>query len=55
VWKTTAAAVTTFVGSIAIPTTGAGAWTQGTGGGRIGIMLPTNARVDNFSGGTVAP
>jgi len=55
VWKTTAAAVTTFVGSVAIPTTGAGAWTQGTGGGRIGLMLPINARVDNFSGGTVAP
>ncbi len=53
VWRTTAAAVTTFVGSVAIPTTGAGAWTQGTVGGRIGIMLPTNARADNFSGGTL--
>jgi len=55
VWKTTGAAVTTFVGSVAIPTSGTGAWTQGTGGGRIGVMLPTNARVDNFAGGTVTP
>lgn len=55
VWKTTAAGVTTFIGNVSIPTTGDGAWTQGTGGGRIGIMLPTNARVDNFRGGTVAP
>lgn len=53
VWKTTAAAVTTFVGSVAIPTSGTGAWTQGTAGGRIGLMLPTTARVDNFSGGTL--
>jgi uncharacterized repeat protein (TIGR01451 family) len=52
VWKT-ASAVTTFVGSVAIPTTGPGAWTQGTGGGRIGLMLPTNARADNFRGGTL--
>jgi uncharacterized repeat protein (TIGR01451 family) len=52
VWKTTAAD-TTFVGSVAIPSSGAGAWTQGTAGGRIGLMLPTTARVDNFSGGTL--
>lgn len=52
VWKTTAA-VTTLVGSVAIPTSGTGAWTQGTAGGRMGLMLPTNARVDNFSGGTL--
>lgn len=52
VWKTTGA-VTTLVGSVAIPTTGTGAWTQGTAGGRIGLMLPTSARVDNFSGGTL--
>lgn len=54
VWKTTGA-TTMFVGSVAIPTTGANAWTQGTGGGRIGIMLPANARIDDFSGGTVSP
>ena len=44
---------TTLVGSITIATSGTGAWTQGTGGGRIGMLLPANARVDNFSGGTV--
>ena len=52
VWKTTGAG-TTFVGSVSIPTSGTGAWTQGAGGGRIGLMLPTNARVDNFSGGSL--
>jgi hypothetical protein len=52
VWKTTGA-TTTFVGGTAIPTSGAGAWTQGTGGGRIGVQLPTGGRVDNFSGATV--
>jgi hypothetical protein len=53
VWRTTAANVTTFVGSVPIPTTGAGAWTQGTGGGRVGLLLPIGARVDDFAGGTV--
>lgn len=53
VYKTTAANVTTFVGGVAIPTTGTGAWTQGTGGGRIGMQLPNGARVDDFRGGTV--
>jgi len=38
---------------VAIPTSGIGSWTPGTGGGRIGLGLPTNARVDNFSGGTL--
>lgn len=52
VWKTTGV-TTALVGSVAIPTSGAGAWTQGTGGGRVGVMLPTGARVDKFSGGTV--
>jgi len=52
VWKTSGA-TTTFLGSVTIPTSGTGAWTQGTGGGRIGLMLPTNARVDNFSGATL--
>jgi len=42
-----------FVGSVTIPTSGAGAWTQGTGGGRIGIQLPTGQRVDNFRGATL--
>ncbi len=52
VWKTSGA-TTTLVGTVTIPTTGAGAWTFGTGGGRIGIQLPADARVDNFSGGTL--
>ncbi len=26
---------------------------KASGGGRIGLQLPTNARVDNFSGGTL--
>ncbi len=49
----TSGATTTEIGSVTIPTAGAGAWTQGTGGGRIGIQLPATGRVDNFSGGTV--
>jgi hypothetical protein len=49
----TSGATTTLLGSVAIPTSGSGAWTQGTGGGRIGIYLPTGQRVDNFSGGTI--
>jgi len=52
VWKTSGTTVT-YLGSVAIPTSGTGAWTQGTGGGRIGLMLPINARVDNFAGGTL--
>ncbi len=52
VFKTTGA-TTTLLGSVAIPTIGTGAWTQGTGGGRIGMQLPIGQRVDNFSGGTV--
>lgn len=52
VWKTTGA-TTTFIGSVTIPTSGAGAWTQATGGGRIGMLLPVGGRVDNFAGGTV--
>lgn len=49
----TSGATTTSVGNITIPTSGTGAWAQGTGGGRIGMLLPANARVDNFAGGTV--
>jgi hypothetical protein len=52
VWKTDGNTIT-FLGSVAIPTTGIGAWTQGTGGGRIGIQLPNNAQIDNFAGGLV--
>jgi hypothetical protein len=52
VWKTSGA-TTTFLGSVSIPTSGSGAWTQGTGGGRIGMQLPAGARVDNFAGATV--
>jgi hypothetical protein len=36
---------------VQLPTTGGNAFTTGTG--RIGIQVPTNSRVDNFSGGTV--
>ena len=43
----------TAIGAVTIPTSGAGAWTFGTGGGRIGLLLPTNQRVDNFNGGTI--
>jgi len=53
VWKT-AGATTTFLGSVALPTTGNVASNTGnfvTGTGRIGILLPQNARVDNFAGG----
>ena len=48
VWKTTVGVVnvTTYLGSL----TPIGTW---TGGGRIGMQLPVNARVDNFAGGTV--
>jgi hypothetical protein len=52
VFKTSGGA-TTHVGTVTIPTGGAGAWTQGTGGGRIGIQLPTGQRVDDFSGGNL--
>jgi hypothetical protein len=51
VWRTTAANVTTFIGAVQLPTTGANAFT--TGAGRVGIQVPTNGRVDNFAGGTV--
>jgi hypothetical protein len=44
-WKTTAANITTYVGHTATSTF--------TGTGRIGLQLPANARVDNFSGGTL--
>jgi hypothetical protein len=50
-WKTTATSVTSFVGNVQLPTTGTNSFTTGTG--RIGIQVPTNSRVDNFSGGTV--
>ena len=43
-----------LVGVVRIPTSGSGAWTQGTGGGRIGIRLPAGSRIDNFRGGTVS-
>lgn len=48
VWRTRGA-TTVLVGSIQLPNNAL--WN--TGGGRIGISLPTGARVDNFSGGTV--
>jgi hypothetical protein len=52
-WKTTAANVTTFIGTTSIPASGTNGWPQATGGGRIGILLPGNARVDDFRGGNV--
>jgi uncharacterized repeat protein (TIGR01451 family) len=44
----TSAATTSVVGAVTIP--GAGFW---TGTGRIGLLLPANARIDNFSGATL--
>ncbi|MEO8306483.1 MAG: hypothetical protein ABI616_00400 [Pseudomonadota bacterium] len=44
VWKNS-----TYVGSVALPSDAL--WT--TGGGRIGMQIPNNQRVDNFAGGTV--
>ncbi len=52
VWRTSGA-TTTLLGQVALPTAGANAFT--TGGGRIGMFLPPGARVNNFSGGDVAP
>jgi hypothetical protein len=50
VWKTTAANVTTAIGSATLPANAL--WT--TGGGRIGMQLPGGTtRVDNFAGGIV--
>jgi uncharacterized repeat protein (TIGR01451 family) len=46
---------TTLIGSVRIPTTGTGSWSPGTGGGRIGILLAAGQRIDDFSGGAVAP
>ena len=44
----TSGPTTTSVGTVTIP--GAGFW---TGTGRIGVQLPTNARIDDFAGGTL--
>ncbi len=43
-------------GTVVIPTTGLPPiipWTQGTGGGRVGMQLPANARVNDFVGRNV--
>jgi hypothetical protein len=48
VWRNT-----TYIGRVAIPTSGAGSFPLGTGGGRIGMIVPATARVDNFRGGNV--
>jgi uncharacterized repeat protein (TIGR01451 family) len=50
IYKTTAANVTTLVGTRQLPTTGASSF---PGGGRIGMQMPNGGRVDNFSGGTL--
>jgi hypothetical protein len=50
VWKTSGA-TTTYLGSVSLPTTGANSFV--TGGGRIGMLVPANARVDDFGGGNV--
>jgi hypothetical protein len=52
VYKTSASS-TTEIGNIAIPTAGAGAWTQGTGGGRVGMILSAGQRIDDFKGGSL--
>ena len=52
IWKTSGAS-TTFIGNVTIATSGAGAWTQGTGIGRIGITMPTSARIDDFAAATL--
>jgi hypothetical protein len=44
----TVGATTTFVG---VQSTGS--WPGGSGGGRIGVQLPTGARIDDFKGGTL--
>jgi uncharacterized repeat protein (TIGR01451 family) len=41
----------TFAGTVTLPNLPA--WTTGTG--RIGIQLPSGARIDSFAGGSVAP
>jgi hypothetical protein len=48
-WKTSAANVTTFLGSATLPANAL--WT--TGGGRVGLQLPVGSRVDNFAGATI--
>ena len=50
VWKTSGA-TTTYLGSVALPTNGANSFV--TGSGRFGMLVPAEARVDDFSGGTV--
>ncbi|MBX0329237.1 hypothetical protein K2Z83_16305 [Oscillochloris sp. ZM17-4] len=52
VWKTSGA-TTTYLGHVSIPTSGGNSWSYGTSGGRIGIYLPSGARVDNFSAQTL--
>jgi hypothetical protein len=49
----TSGPTTTELGSVVIPTSGSGSWLQGTGGGRIGIVMPSGARLDNVAGGTL--
>ncbi len=52
VWKTSGA-TTSYVGGVTIPTSGGFSWTQGTGGGRAGVLLPSGARIDDFGAGTL--
>jgi hypothetical protein len=49
VWVSTTSS-TTYLGNVVIPTTGAVSF---TGIGRIGITVPTGARVDNFAAGSL--
>ncbi len=55
VWRTTAAGISTSLGTVQLPTTGgANAWMAN--GGRIGMQLPTfGAQIDNFRGGNFTP
>lgn len=50
VWKNSTSAP---IGSVSIPTSGPGSFSQASGTGRIGVQLPNGARVDNFAGGTL--
>jgi hypothetical protein len=52
VWRTSGS-TTTLLGQVQLATTGTQSFITGTG--RIGLYLPSGARVDNFAGGTVTP
>ena len=49
----TSGATTTQLGAMTVATSGTGSWAPATGSGRVGMQLPSGARLDNFSGGTL--